>query len=49
MAEVGLAEGGHAAGSLLAEAPAHRSVEELVEMAEDRDWWRGLVKEAEGV
>jgi hypothetical protein len=49
MAQVGLDEGGHAAGSLLAEAPAHSSVEELVGMAEDRDWWRGLVKEAEGV
>jgi hypothetical protein len=45
VAELGLAEGGHAVGSLLAEAPHHGSVEELVEMAEDREGWKWRVEQ----
>jgi hypothetical protein len=39
-----LAEGGHAVGSLLAEAPPHGSVEELVEMDEGREGWKWRVE-----
>lgn len=36
--------GGYPEGSLMMDAPAHGSIEELMAMAEDRSSWRLVVK-----